>query len=211
MKRLALIGSKEFAEQIQGFAEATGQFVVVGYFDDYEEKGTIIRSLPVLGGINDIESEYQKGSFDCVFLAAGYNNFIFRENTFNKLSPTVPFANILSPSATIGRNVIIGQGVFVGDHTYIDDKSIIEDNVFIHVGSTIGHNNIIGAHTYISGRFDTCGDVKVGKRCFIGVRCLVSDHVSICDDSWIGIGSVVLKNITEPGKYMPISRLIRVE
>lgn len=117
--------------------------MVVGYFDDYEEKGTIIRSLPVLGGINDIESEYQKGSFDCVFLAAGYNNFIFRKNTFNKLSPTVPFDNILSPSATIGENVIIGQGVFVGDHTCIDDKSIIEDNVFIHVGSTIGHNNIV--------------------------------------------------------------------
>ena len=49
MKRLALIGSKEFAQQIRGFAEKTGEFMVVGYFDDFEEKGTIIEGLPVLG------------------------------------------------------------------------------------------------------------------------------------------------------------------
>lgn len=211
MKRLALIGTKEFSEQIQGFAEATGQFVVVGYFDDFEKKGTIIRSLPVLGNINEIENAFRKGLFDCVFLAAGYNNFTFRENTFNNLSPIIPFANIISPSATIGKNVQLGQGVFVGDNTYIDDRSIIEDNVFIHVGSTLGHNNIIGAHTYISGRFDTCGDVKVGKRCFVGVRSLVADHITICDDCWIGIGSIVLKDITQPGKYLQTSRLIRIE
>ena len=56
MKRLALIGSKDFAQQIQILAEETSVYKVVGYFDDFEEKGTIIRSLPVLGKIEDIET-----------------------------------------------------------------------------------------------------------------------------------------------------------
>ena len=59
MKRLALIGSKDFAEQIQILAEETGEYKVVGYFDDFEKKGTLIRSLPILGKIEDIETEYR--------------------------------------------------------------------------------------------------------------------------------------------------------
>lgn len=210
-KRLTLIGTKEFADQIIGFAKRTGEFEFVGYFDEIEPTGNIINGFPVLGKVDDAVILYQEGVFDCIFIAVGYTRFDLRELFFEKLKGKVPFANIISPSAFIGKGVNLGEGVFIGDKTFIDDNSVIDDNVFVHVGSTLGHNNHIGLHTYISGRFDTCGYVSVGKRCFIGVRCLVSDHVSICDDSWIGIGSVVLKDITEPGKYMPMSRLIRVE
>ena len=211
MKRLALIGSKDFAEQIQILAEETGDYKVVGYFDDFEKKGTIIRMLPVLGKIEDIETAYKKNEFDCIFLAAGYNNFAFRESVFNRVYGKVPFATIISSSAFVGKNVVIGDGVYIGANSYLDINSVIGNNVFIHSGSTLGHNNIIGDHTYISGRFDTCGCVKIGKRCFVGVRCLVSDHVSVCDDTWLGIGSLILKDITQPGKYMTLNRLMRIE
>lgn len=211
MKKLAIIGTKEFSYQIVSYANKTGEFDFIGYFDDLAEKGAIINGMPVLGKVDEAVGLYQKGVFDYIFEGIGYTRFDLREYYYNLLKGKVPFANIISPSATIGKDVDLGEGIFIGDNTFIDDNTIIDDNVFIHVGSTLGHNNHIGRHTYISGRFDTCGNVSVGKRCFIGVRCLVSDHVSICDDSWIGIGSVILKDISEPGKYMPMSRLIRIE
>lgn len=211
MKRLALLGSKDFAEQIQILAEETGEYRVVGYFDDFEKRGTTIRNLPILGQINDTELLYREGAFDCVFFAAGYNNFSFRESAFEKLYGKVPFATIISSSAVIGKNVAIGEGVYIGANSYIDCNTVIGNNVFIHCGSTLGHNNIIKDHTYISGRFDTCGFVRIGKRCFVGVRCLVSDHITICDDTWLGIGSLILKDISQPGKYMTFNRLMRIE
>ena len=212
MKRLALIGSKAFAEQIQGFAEETGEFRVVGFFDDFETKGALIRSLPVLGCIDDIETEYRNGIFDCVFLAAGYNNFIFREDVFNRLYNKVPFATIISPSARMGKNVTIGEGVYIGADSYVGDDSVIENNVFIHCYSTVAHNNVIGAHSYISGRFNSAGYCCIGKRVFIGICVIVSDHISISDDVWIGIGCIVVKSIKEPGKYMsPSVKLYKIE
>jgi sugar O-acyltransferase (sialic acid O-acetyltransferase NeuD family) len=211
MKRLTLIGTKEFAEQIIFFAKRTGEFEFVGYFDEIEPTGNIINGFPVLGKVDDAIQLYQEGKFDCIFIAVGYTRFDLREEFYNRLKGKVPFANIICSSVFMGENVVLGEGIFIGDNTYIDDNTIIEDNVFIHVGSTLGHNNRVGKHTYISGRFDTCGNVTVGDRCFIGVRCLVSDGISICDDSWVGIGSLVLKDITQPGKYMPNVRLMRID
>ena len=212
MKRLALIGSKEFAEQIQGFAEATGDYKVVGFFDDFEPKGKLIRSLPVLGSINEAVEEYKKGVFDCIFLAAGYNNFNFREDVFARLSGDVPFANIIMKTSKIAPSVKMGQGVFIGGSTTIGENSIIEDNVFIHGGTTLSHDKHIGSHTYISGRFNTAGFCTIGKRCFFGICSCVSDHITICDDVWIGLACVVIKNIKDPGKYMsPAAKLYKIE
>ena len=212
MKRLALIGSKDFAEQLQILAEETGEYKVVGYFDDFEKKGTLIRSLPVLGKIDEIVTEYTNGFFDCVFLAAGYKNFTFRELVFNKIFGKVPFATIVSPSTRIGIDVKIGQGVYIGENSKIGDRTIIGNNVFMHGDTIIAHDNEIGDHTYLSGRINTAGYCKIGRRCFVGICVLFSEHILVVDDVWIGLGCVVAKNIKEAGKYMsPSAKLYKIE
>ena len=210
-KRLTLIGTKEFSEQIISFANKTGEFDFVGYFDDLVEKGTIINGKPVLGKVEEAIKLYKDGLFDYIFEGIGYTRFDLREQYYDILKGKVPFANIICPSVSINTNVVLGEGIFIGDNTFIDGNTVIDDNVFIHVGTTLGHNNRIGKHTYIAGRFDTCGNVNIGERCFIGVRCLVSDGITICNDSWIGIGSLILRDITQPGKYMPNVRLMRID
>lgn len=212
MKKLALIGSKDFAVQIRGFAEDTLNYIVVGYIDDFEEVGTMIHGLPVLGSRTDALVLYSQGVFDCLFLAAGYNNFKFREEAFSELKGKIPFANIISKSAHVATDCVLGEGIYIGVNSTIDDRTIIGDNVFIHGGTSIGHDNVINSHTYLSGRIDTCGFCTIGKRCFIGIRVLVADHISICDDSWIGIGCIVAKNIVNPGKYMTsAAKLYQIE
>ena len=212
MKRLALIGSKDFAHQIRFFAEKTGEFEVVGYFDDFSPEGTIIEGLPILGKIKDIIPLYKNYFFDCLFFAAGYNNFIFRKETFSALKGKVPFANIIMPNVRFIGNVQLGEGIFIGRDSVINSDTIIDDNVFIHGESAIGHDNHIGAHTYISGHFISAGFVNIGACCFMGLCVLISDHVSICDSAWIGLGCIVVNNIKSPGKYMsPSAKLYRIE
>lgn len=212
MKRLALIGSKDFATQIRQYAENTKNYKVVGFFDDFEEKGKLINGIPVFGTISDVEEVFNEGAFDCLFFAAAYNNFQFRENAFIRLKGKVPFATIIMPTAQVSAGVKIGEGVFIGDGCFIAANTQIEDNVFIHGSSHIGHDNHIDSHTYISGRFDTAGFCTIGKRCFIGIRVCVSDHITICDDAWIGLACVVAKDIKEPGKYMSAAaKLYKVE
>ena len=120
MKKLALIGTKEFSEQIASFANKTGEYEFVGYFDDLVERGTIINGKPVLGKVEDAIEIYKKGLIDCIFEGIGYTRFDLREYYYNLLQGKVPFANIIMPSANIASDVKLGEGVFVGGGTLID-------------------------------------------------------------------------------------------
>lgn len=212
MKKLALIGTKEFSEQIITFANETGEFEFIGYFDDLVEKGSIINGKPVLGKVEEAISLYKDGVFDYIFEGIGYTRFDLREFYYNMLKGKVPFANIISPAAKIGLNVTIGEGVYVGPNASIGMNSVIGDNVFLHGGTRLGHDNQIGSHSYFSGRIDTAGFCTIGKRCFVGICVCMADHLSVCDDVWIGLGCIVAKNIKKPGKYVsPSVKLIMIE
>ena len=208
MKRLTLIGTKEFSDQIIHFAERTGEFVFIGYFDDLAEKGTIINEKPVLGKVNDAIALYNEGVFDCIFIGIGYTRFDLRQYYYDLLKGKVPFATIIDPTAELGRDVQIGEGVYVGRNAIIDDETVIEDNVFIHRNNMVGHNSIVHKHSYLSGLDHLAGFCDIGERVFIGLSVCVADHISICDDVWIGIGCIVAKNIRKKGKYMTESVLL---
>ena len=212
MKRLALIGTKDFSEQIITFAQRTGEFEFVGYFDDLVEKGTIINGKPILGKVEEAIALYQDGLFDCIFEGIGYTRFDLREHYYELLKGKVPFANIIMPDAYISKTARLGEGVFVGNKSTIDDGCVIGNNVFMHGRTHIGHNSTIGDHTYISGTCNTAGYVTIGKKNFIGICVTIADHLSLCDDVWIGLACVVAKNIKEPGKYMsPAAKLYKIE
>ena len=212
MKKLALIGTKEFSDQIIHFADRTGEFEFVGYFDDLVEKGTIINGKPVLGKVEEAIDIYEQGVFDYIFEGIGYTRFDLREYYYNMLKGKVPFANIIMPSVTIGDNVELGEGIFIGEESYIGDNTIIGDNVFIHGSSNVGQDNNIGAHTYISGRFNSAGLCTIGKRNFIGICVIISDHIELVDNVWMGLGCIVAKNVKQPGKYMsPSAKLYKIE
>lgn len=211
-KRLTIIGTKEFSDQILGFANKTGNFEFVGYFDDLVEKGTIINGKPVLGKAEDAVSLFEQRVFDCIFIGIGYTRFDLREHYYNLLKGKVPFANIIMQNVTLEENVSIGEGIYIGRDCYICEGTKIEDNVFIHGGCIIAHDNRIGMHSYLSGRIDTAGFCEIGKRNFIGIRVLFADHVKTCSDVWIGLACVVGKNIKESGKYMsPAAKLYKIE
>lgn len=208
MKRLALIGTKEFSEQIIHFAERTGEYEFVGYFDDLAEKGTIINDRPVFGKVEEAINLYEKDVFDCIFIGIGYTRFDLREYYYNLLKGKVPFATIKDPTAEIGRDVRLGEGIYIGRNAIIDDETIIEDNVFIHRNNMVGHNSIVHKHSYLSGLDHMAGFCEIGERTFIGLSVCVADHIKIADDVWIGIGCIVAKNIKKPGKYMTESVLL---
>ncbi len=212
MKKLAIIGTKEFAEQITDFAIETGEFVVVGYYDNVEPIGSIVNGRPVLGTVPDAAKGFEEKVFDEIFIAVGYTRFDLRESFYNELKGRVPFANIIMPSAEVSPSAKLGEGNYVGPHTTIAAHTIIENNVFIHGNCLIGHDSHLRSHSYFSGRDFMAGFCELGERIFVGLSVCIADHISITNDVWVGIGSIVAKDLTTPGKYMsPSVRLVKVE
>ena len=101
--------------------------------------------------------------------------------------------------------VIIGNDIDIGANSIIHRGSmgytIIEDGAKIGVMVNIGHNNIIGKNTIVVGGTITSGSVIVGENCWLCAGTLIRNGVSICDDVIVGMGSMVLKDIVEPGMY----------
>ena len=112
----------------------------------------------------------------------------------------------------------IGDGSFVGPFVEIQSKSVIGKNTKIQSHSficslvEIGNDCFIGHGVkFINDKFSdgapAGGDKRKWQRTSIGSKVYIGSNstilpVSICDNVVIGAGSVVVKNIDEPGTYV---------
>jgi len=112
---------------------------------------------------------------------------------------------------TIDDNVFIGPFVEIQKDVYIGSGTKVQSHSFICELVTIGMNCVV-AHgvMFINDLFanggPAGGDRSLWKKTNIGNRVSIGSNatilpVIICDDVVVGAGSVVTKNITEPGIY----------
>ena len=66
------------------------------------------------------------------------------------------------------------------------------------------HNVQIGDYTTIAPNAVILGFVNIERKCYIGANSSILPHITICEDVIIGAGTVVTKDITEPGTYVGI-------
>lgn len=82
------------------------------------------------------------------------------------------------------------------------DSTIIRKGCRFGAYTNIGHNCVIGENTVMAAGVILNGGVKVGKNCWFASRSTVRHYTNICDNVVIGLGAVVVKDITKPGIYV---------
>jgi acetyltransferase-like isoleucine patch superfamily enzyme len=105
----------------------------------------------------------------------------------------------IGPFVEIQRNVIIGNRTRVQSHSFVCELVTIGDDC------VVAHGVMFINDTYAIGG-PARGDQSFWKATRIGNRVSIGSNatilpVTICDDVVIGAGSVVTRNIDEPGKY----------
>lgn len=103
---------------------------------------------------------------------------------------------IIRSNVIIGRHVTLGPNVRVGarsrivDFSHITGETEIGEEVFIstHVCSANDNSFATGENIVLKGQ-------KIGNRVHIGLGAMLLPGISIGDDSVIGAGSIVTKNI----------------
>ncbi len=107
--------------------------------------------------------------------------------------------SFIGPFTEIQKNVVIGNGTKIQSHTFICELVTIGSNCFI------GHGVM-----FINDSFDNGGPANgnrtLWKETIIGNNVSIGSNstilpVKIVDKVVIGAGSVVTKNILEPGVY----------
>ena len=128
---------------------------------------------------------------------------------------------VLDAKGETNTGISIGDGVFIGRNTILYCKNgDIEIQSRVNIGANcevyskqrlvIGQGTLIAAYNYImsGGRYDyrsavpladqssySDGPTLVGENCWIGAKGVVLDGVSIGDNTIVGAGAVVTKDI----------------
>ncbi len=96
-------------------------------------------------------------------------------------------------------SVEIGNNFYCGSHTSImkglERNTIIKDNVIVGQFCNIGHDSIIENNVRIMNNVCAEGYVHIKKGTFIGAGTNIRNRITIGENSLIGMGSNVVKNI----------------
>ena len=105
----------------------------------------------------------------------------------------------IGPFVEIQKNVTIGARTRIQSHAFICELVSIGEDCFISHGAMFINDPFkIGAPA--RGDKSQWRSTTIGDRVSIGTNSTIMP-VSICDDVVVGAGSVVTKDISEPGKY----------
>lgn len=135
---------------------------------------------------------------------AGILDVSFGENV-TVIEPANLYGCSIGDGCFIGPFVEIQKDVVIGDRTRIQSHSFVCELVSIGSDCVIAHGVMFINDSYKSGG-PARGNRKLWQSTTIGNRVSIGSNatilpVTICDDVVIGAGSVVTRDITEPGIY----------
>lgn len=112
---------------------------------------------------------------------------------------TIGSGSFIGPFVEIQKDVVIGERTKIQSHTFICELVTIGNDSFIGHG-VMFINDLFSEGSPAMGDKGKWEKTKIGNHVSIGSNATILP-VSICDHVVIGAGSVVTKDIHEPGIY----------
>lgn len=210
MKNIGIFGTSGMAREVGDIA------VDLGY-----EPVFIARDKADLDAWNyphDILLESEISRYRGMPASIGIGENSVRERVAKTFLGNLNFENLIHPSASFGlrqREAIeSGQGTIVCAGVRFTNNIEVGDFTIFNLNATISHDVIIEDFVNLAPGAHICGNVHIGKRCWIGAGAVINQgsndsKMMVGSDAVIGSGSVVVKSCEENGVYIgiPASRI----
>lgn len=183
-KKLIIVGSGGHAGVVlEAIADWNSVF---GLVDSFEKLGTNKHGRVIIQAPHD-PWNYQW------HVAIGDNRV--REGEFQKYPSLM--VTILHPFSTVLRGVEIGVGSFVAGGALIANGTSVGKGCIINTASSVDHDCVIKDFAHVGPGVSVGGGTEIGHGSWIGIGACLRDHIKIGDNSVIGMGSVVTKDIPD--------------
>ncbi|SHK76302.1 acetyltransferase [Desulforamulus aeronauticus] len=103
------------------------------------------------------------------------------------------FETIISPEVLLGDFVTFGEGCVVMTPFVIDCGATFGNFVTV-LGSTVSFDAKIGDFTTTAG-FANTTTANLGKRVYVGSHAVILEGLTVGDDAYISVGSIVLNDV----------------
>jgi sugar O-acyltransferase (sialic acid O-acetyltransferase NeuD family) len=195
MQRLLIVGASGHAKSVLEAVGASQAFEVIGLLDDRVPGDTVLHGARVLGPTALLETLAARENCD-VLVAIGDNAVRWQLMTRIRQSvPTVRFATVVHPSAVVATPADIGEGTVVLAGAVIGPGTTIGPFVIVNTRAGIDHDCVLEAGVSIAPGVTMGGNCRIGSRTAVSIGAVVGHGRSIGEDTVIGAGAVVLRDI----------------
>jgi len=128
---------------------------------------------------------------DCIIrenTVVGSDGLTTRRNAEGKIITIPQFGGVeIGDNVQIGANSVVCKGAI--------DNTVIQSGCRIDNCSFISHNVNMGSDTIVVGEVLMMGSSSTGARAYLSGNVVVRDGVAIGEDSFVGMGAVVTRNV----------------
>ena len=146
----------------------------------------------------DIVSKPEESSRK-VFVAL--DDFQARAEMVAELPRTV-LTNLVHPTAFVSPQAELGLNIMIGAHAIVAMNAQLADGVTANALSSIEHDNVMGAFSFLGTGAICCGHVTAGEFVFIGGGAVIQPGITIGAHTTIGTGAVVVKDAESHAIYI---------
>lgn len=203
MKDIVIIGAggfgREVAWLIEDINKRKSEWNIKGFVDDNESiQGHEINGYKVIGNTNWLKEQK-------LYVVSAIGDPIIKKLIIEKLYGSKnKYPVLIHPSVIYSNSVSFGEGSIICSGNIITVNINIGKHVILNLGSTIGHDSKIGDYSTVLPSSNISGCVKIGECVSVGTKAAIIQGVSIINNTVIGAGTVVIKDIKESGTYIGV-------
>jgi len=195
---VAIFGTGGFAREVACILHDLGRGDRIVAFHEPDETH---KARELLGVAVQPQSAFDPAKHRAV---VGIGNPALRQKVVRELPDGTVFDTLIHPTVVISQWVEVGAGSVICAGCILTCQISIGEHCHLNLNSTVGHDCTFGDFCTVAPGTNVSGNCEFGNRVDVGTQASFRQHVRICDDAVIGMGTVVVKDIVEAGTYLGV-------
>jgi len=198
-KKIVILGAgglgREIAFVLSEISKQSDRYQILGFIDNNTFlHGKMVNGYPVLG--ND---SWLLNYSDKINVVICIGNPRVRKQAVDKFSikKNIIFPNIIADNVKLSDSITMGIGCVICLSTVLTVNISFGNFVLIMSNSVIGHDSFLDDFSTVYPSVTLSGNVSVGKYSEIGVGSKTIQQKSIGQNSIVGAGAVVIKDVPD--------------
>ncbi len=207
-RKICIVGAGGFGRETltiwADLVDRTGhrlQDVTVFMVDDEHYSVREVLGIPVI----------PRSDFDPLLyqVVVGVGDPMERKKIVDSLPVQTRYTKLIHPTAVISRWVEIGEGAIITAGCILTCDIKIGKHFHFNLHATLGHDCVVGDYFTAAPAANISGKCSFGDFVYLGTNVSLKQGISVCSHVTVGMGAVVVKDISEPGTYVgnPLRKL----